>query len=107
MNNKRATELVTDLRQVSGSRSPASLVEGSIENHIETLKTKRKLHVKADTVEFWILYKPCPLGSPALFCAGSEDGKRPSAKFRPFNKYRLFSYNELYNWIAHLEILDQ
>ena len=105
--NKRATKLVTDLRQVSGQRSSASSVsvKGMIDNHIKTLKTEGKLHVKADTIEFWILYKPCPLGSPALFCACSEDGKRPSAKFRPFNKYRMFSYTELYNWIAHLEIL--
>lgn len=104
---KKKPVLVTELLHVSGKRSSASLVEGTIDKAIKVLKTQKRLHVKADKEAFWILYKDCPLGSPLLFCAASEDGKRPSIKFRPFNKYRMFDYSELYNWLAHLEILSQ
>jgi hypothetical protein len=71
---------------------------------IKTLKSKGKLRVKGDEV-FWILCESFNGGFPYGY-ACSDDGERPAKKYKPFDKYRMMSDSEVYNWIAHLEILE-
>lgn len=78
---------------------------------IDTLKLKGKLHVKAvaegelSAVEFWILCKSHNGGFPYGYAA-SDNGETPSKKYHPFDKYRILSGSELYNWLAHLETIE-
>lgn len=70
-----------------------------VDKAIKTLKATGKLRVKADE-EFWILCKSWRNSGFPYGYAPSKDG------IHPLDKYRMFSHSELYNWLAHLEILD-